>query len=203
MPWTCEQTEDRLLDALEGTLEAASKAEMDAHLVACAACSGLAASVRQTIGRLHGLEPVEPAPWLVTKILEQTTAPKPAGRRRFSWLGQLLQPRFALGVMAVLVTFSIVMHTAASGPSGSLAAMNPVQMYRQTDRRAHLVYAHGVKFFSDLRVVYEIQSRFQPQTESAPASAPEKRSLEKSDRLLYAGFGRTVQGDRNEMRYPS
>lgn len=203
MPWSCEQTEDRLLDALEGGLGAAAKAEMDAHLAVCTDCAGLVASVRLTVGRLRRLEAVEPEPWLVTKILEATTAPKPATRRRFAWLGQVWQPRFALGVVAVLVTISIVMRTASGGSPASLAAMNPVQVYRQIDRRAHLVYAHGVKFFSDLRVVYEIQSRFQPQTESVPAPTPEKRSSEKLDRLLYGLIENPISPEPYPAEFPS
>jgi hypothetical protein len=37
---------------------------------------------------------------------------------------------------------------------------------RAANRQAHLVYAHGAKFVNDLRLVYEIQSRF-----SAPEAA--------------------------------
>ncbi|HEV2386980.1 MAG TPA: hypothetical protein VGS20_06950 [Candidatus Acidoferrales bacterium] len=185
MAWTCAQTEDRLLDSFEGTLGSALEAEMRSHLAACAGCAALARSVRQTIAGLRQLDPIEPAPWLVPKILEQTAGPKPARRRRFAWFDLAWQPRFALGIVAVLVTFTILVRTAATGAPASLAALSPVQAYREIDRRAHLVYAHGVKFLSDLRVVYEIQSRFQPQTESAPAPTPEKRSSEKPGRVLY------------------
>jgi len=34
-----------------------------------------------------------------------------------------------------------------------------VNVYRNTDRQAHLAYARSTKYFSDLRVVYEIQSK--------------------------------------------
>ena len=40
-----------------------------------------------------------------------------------------------------------------------LADLHPVNVYRNADRRLHLAYASSVKYVSDLRVVYEIQSR--------------------------------------------
>jgi hypothetical protein len=41
-------------------------------------------------------------------------------------------------------------------------------MYRAADRRAHIIYARGTKFVTDLRVVYEIQSRLRPEVEPQP-----------------------------------
>ena len=41
---------------------------------------------------------------------------------------------------------------------------------RSANRQAHLAYARGAKFVNDLRVVYEIQSRLQPEQE--PANSP-------------------------------
>ena len=210
MAWTCERTEDQLLDALEGTLEAGQRAEMDAHVAGCAACARLVAGVRQSVESLHRMETAEPAAWLVPKIIERTSGPRPERRRRFAWIDFISQPRFALGAAAVLITFSIVFHTLSSGAPDSLAAISPVQIYRQFDRRAHLAYARGVKFLSDLRVVYEIQSRFQPQTPSEPSPSPEKKSTDQLQRLFYGSLdsrlqpaGTLAQGDQHELRYPS
>ena len=50
-----------------------------------------------------------------------------------------------------------------------IADLSPASVYRGADRQAHLVYARGSKFVSDLRVVYEIQSRLQ-RAEELPAS---------------------------------
>src|SRR5260370_8106880 len=40
-----------------------------------------------------------------------------------------------------------------------MADLHPATIYRNADRQAHLMYAHSAKFVSDLRVVYEIQTR--------------------------------------------
>jgi anti-sigma factor RsiW len=211
MAWTCEQTEDRLLDALDGNLDSAERALLDAHLADCAKCRQLAVGVRQTVEALHHLPPVEPAPWLVPKIIERTSGIRPVHRFRwFGWLDSLAQPRFALGVVAVLVSLSILLRALSGGAPSSLAALNPLQLYRQVDRRAHLVYARSVKFISDLRVVYEIQSRFQPEPAGEPAQSPEKKSTDQLEQLFYnrvesrlRPVANPVLGDKHEMRYPS
>ncbi|MDE3136250.1 MAG: zf-HC2 domain-containing protein [Acidobacteriota bacterium] len=211
MAWTCDQTEDRLLEAFDGTLSAAERGEMEQHTSACARCVALVASVRQTVNALQQMEPVEPDPWLVPKIIARTTGPKPVRRRRLGWLDFMTHPRFAMGLVAVLITVSIVFHAVSGGAPGALASVNPFEFYRQADRRAHLVYARGVKFFSDLRVVYEIQSRFQPENKGEPATTPEKKNnTDQLERLFYdrleSRLGPAVthvQGDQHEMRYPS
>jgi anti-sigma factor RsiW len=211
MPWTCEQTEDRLLDALDGTLDATERSQMEEHLAGCAKCATLTEGVRQTVSSLHRLEPIEPAPWLAPAIIARTSGTRPVrSRRRFAWLDFLVNPRFAMGLVAVLITVSVLFHALAGGAPPSLAAMNPLDLYHQVDRRAHLAYARGVKFISDLRVVYEIQSRFQPQNSGEPAPAPEKKSTDQLERLFYGRLESRLlpvvnhsPGDKNEMRYPS
>ena len=63
-----------------------------------------------------------------------------------------------------------------------LADLRPATIYRNTDRKVHLVYASSVKFVSDLRVVYEIQTRLNENDQSPatreeviPQSAPNKQ----------------------------
>ncbi len=211
MAWTCEQTEDLLLEALDRTLPPAQQARMDRHLADCAKCTRLLGGVRQTIDSLHHLEPVEPAPWVVPGILARTSGLRPQRKHRWTnWLDFLTQPRFALGLVAVLITFSVLFRALAGVPPTSLAALNPLELYRKVDSRAHLVYAHGVKFISDLRLVYEIQSTFQSPSSGEHASSPEKKNTDQLQRLLYQSVesrlrrARTpVPGEQNEMRYPS
>lgn len=210
MAWTCEQTEDRLLDALDGTLSTAERGEMDEHTGACARCVELVASVRQTVDSLQHMEAVEPAPWLVPKIIVRTSGTRVEKRRRLSWWQFIAQPRFAMGLVAVLITVSIVFRALSGGAPSALAAVNPVDFYHQADIKVHRVYSRSVKFLSDLRVVYEIQSRFQPQNAGEPSTPPEKKSTDELERLFYNRLESQllpalthVQGDQHEMRYPS
>jgi hypothetical protein len=54
-----------------------------------------------------------------------------------------------------------------------LADLRPAAIYQSADRQAHLVFARSVKYVSDLRVVYEIQSRLR-QDENNLQTAPEE-----------------------------
>ena len=50
------------------------------------------------------------------------------------------------------------------------ADLSPATVMRTANRQAHLTFAKSAKFVNDLRVVYEIQTRLQPETQ--PQSAP-------------------------------
>ena len=79
------------------------------------------------------------------------------------------------GALSVFATFGILIQaTGLDMRKISKADLNPMSMFRATNRQAHLTYARGVKFVNDLRVVYEIQSRLQG-SPAAPAPAPQRR----------------------------
>jgi hypothetical protein len=52
------------------------------------------------------------------------------------------------------------------------ADLSPANVLRSANRQVHLSYARGAKFVNDLRVVYEIQSKLQPEPEPMPVSNP-------------------------------
>jgi hypothetical protein len=56
--------------------------------------------------------------------------------------------------------------------------LSPATVLRTANRQAHLTFAKSAKFVNDLRVVYEIQTRLQPETQpqSAPAVPPQNPS---------------------------
>src|SRR5271154_6357122 len=124
-------------------------------------------------------------PQLIYSILNQTLGPretKKGWRGAFGWFSGLASPRFAYSAISVAATLLILL--TASGFSfrkPKLADLSPATVYRNADRQAHLVYARSTKFVSDLRVVYEIQSRLNKDNElptapesTVPQSAPGK-----------------------------
>lgn len=172
MTWTCEQTEARLSDYLDGLLEPAEHTAFDLHVNACARCTPLVASVSHVLGTLRTLEQVEPSPRLVNSILTVTQGPQ-TWRNAKRWLRSLQSPRFVYSAVSVAATFVVVL--TASGFSWrkpKLADLAPATIYRNADRQVHLVYARSTKFVSDLRVVYEIQSRMN-ENEQNPANREE------------------------------
>jgi hypothetical protein len=185
MNWTCEQSEARLSDYLDGLLNPAERAAFDAHVKGCERCTPLLASVSQLLTNLHAMEEIAEPPRLVYNILDKTLGPREnvtGWRALLAWAGSLATPRFAYGTVSVMATF-LVLATAAgfSWRKPKLADLQPVNLYRNADRQAHLVYARGSKYISDMRVVYEIQSRLREDNEiptvpeqSNPKSSPEK-----------------------------
>ncbi len=159
MTWTCEQTEARLSDYLDGFLQPAEQTAFDLHVNACERCTPLVASVSHVLGTLHTLEQVEPSPQLVNSILTATLGPQ-SWRNAKRWLRGFQSPRFVYSVVSVAATFIVIL--AASGffsHKPKLADLYPTNIYHNAYRHAHLNYARGTKFLSDMRVVYEIQSR--------------------------------------------
>jgi hypothetical protein len=186
MTWTCEQTELRLSDYLDGLLNEAEQHAFDTHVSACERCTPLVSSVSHLLTNLHGMEELQAPPRLVYSILDKTLGPRdsPKGwRAAFGWVRAIASPRFAYGAVSVAATLMVLL--TASGFSWrkpKIADLSPVNVYRNADRQAHLVYARGSKFISDLRVVYEIQSRLHQDNEipatpegTLPESSPGKQ----------------------------
>jgi anti-sigma factor RsiW len=169
MTWTCEQTEARLSDYLDGFLQPVEQTAFDLHVNACARCTPLVAGVSHVLGTLHTLEQLETPPQLVSSILTGTLGPQ-SWRNAKRWLRNLQSPRFVYSAVSVAATFIVILWSAGSfSRKPKLADFAPATIYRNADRQAHLVYAHSIKVIGDLRVVYEIQS-LKNDTEQNPAT---------------------------------
>jgi len=159
MNWTCEQTEARLSDYLDGLLQSAEQSAFNAHVNTCERCAPLVAAVARTLGGLYAMEPVEPPAEMEDAILTATLG-APSWRNFRRWLKSLQSPRFVYSMASVAATLIILL--SASGFSFTkpkLAELKPDRIYRRANINVHQAYDNTVKFVSDLRVVYEIQSR--------------------------------------------
>jgi anti-sigma factor RsiW len=183
--WTCEQTEARLSDYLDGLLQPAEQTAFDAHVPSCERCAPLVASVAHLLTSMHAMEELEPPPQLIYSILDKTLGPRDSltgWRAALAWIRGLANPRLVYGAVSLAATFMVI--ATASGFSWrkpKLADLRPATVYRNADRQAHLVYARSTKFVSDLRVVYEIQARWHEDTqipttpeETMPQTVPGK-----------------------------
>jgi anti-sigma factor RsiW len=163
MTLSCEHIEARLSDYLEGSLSADERDAFEAHTRACARCAPLLAGVSQLVVELHSMEQVPAPPRLVYAILDKTIGPREsrAGwRALFAWKRDIPGVQFAYGALSVVATFAIFLTAAGfNWRRPKLADLQPASLYRRANSQAHLVYARSTKFVSDLRVVYEIQSR--------------------------------------------
>ena len=123
---------------------------------------------------------MEPKPWLVSKILLATIGErKPTWRERIAaFFRPVLQPRVAYPIAMTVFTFSIIVNAAGLNlRSLRFEDLNPRTWVDRANRQGHLMYARAEKFYYDLRVVYEIESRFrqlrgQPQVQEEETPKP-------------------------------
>ncbi len=74
-PITCEVFADRLMDFLEGDLDGATRAAMEAHADACAACGALVADLRRVNREASRLPTLTPSRDLWSGIAERIETP--------------------------------------------------------------------------------------------------------------------------------
>lgn len=185
------ELENLASDYLEGQLQAAQRVEVETHLKDCAPCRELMGDLRHVLALAHAAEDVEPPPWLVSKIMLATVGErKPTWQERLAaFLRPSQQPR--VSTVVAMAIFSISVIVSASGVNlrnVTVADLNPRNWFYQANRSGHLLYARAEKFYYDLRIVYEIESRFrqarpeqaEPEQESPPPKAAPGGSTERS-----------------------
>lgn len=165
------ELENLASEYLEGRLDAVDRAGVEEHLAACAACREVLGDIRDAIEICHSAGEVTPPPWLVPKILRATVGEKPAGSsdQMRSLLRSFRQPRLAYAVAMALFSISLIANVAGfKFRNLNLQELNPTTWVYRANRAGHLLYARVEKFYDDLRIVYEIESRFR-NTQSQPA----------------------------------
>lgn len=176
MEWNCTDIDRKLSDYLERLTTPEETAAFEAHLERCPDCAALVARVGVTVQMLRATEAVEVPSQLFRKIVNATSRATETERGWRKWMRPATiawQPQFAMGAITIAASFLIVFHAAnSSRGSQSMAALNPVNLVRTIDRQAHLTYAHTAKFVDNLRVVYEIQSRIEPDQGQDQETAP-------------------------------
>jgi anti-sigma factor RsiW len=175
------ELENLTSDYLEGLLEPGLKREVEAHLSACPSCLEMVGDVRRALELCHAAPELEPAPWLVRKIVLATVGERKPGmaERLAVFFRPALQPRFAYGIAMAVFSFSIIVNAAGVNLSHmTFADLNPRTWFFRANRAGHLFYARAEKFYYDLRVVYEIESRLRQlrahpeQEQEAPKQEP-------------------------------
>ena len=164
------ELENLASDYLEGQLDAVRRAEFEAHSSECTPCRELVADIRHAMELCRSAEDLEPAPWLVSKILLATIGErKPTfGEQLAAYFRPAARVRIAYAIGMAVFSFSIIINTAGINLRHlTLEDLNPRTWFYQANRTGHLAVARAEKFYYDLRVVYEIESRlrqFQQQT---------------------------------------
>src|ERR1700684_424887 len=200
----CHEFEGLLTDALDGVLSSLQLDRFQAHARICPACGPLFAEVQAGRNWLKDLTEVEPPATLVNNILASTTGvdtqrlrvnvavPQP----RIGWLehaqawlsgaiqpvwATVRQPRFAMSFAMAFFSLSVAL---------SVLGVKPADLRQVSLRPAairHTYYntqARVVRYYDNVRIVYEVQSRLHEFRRNAPAEPGprESRSKQKEDK---------------------
>jgi hypothetical protein len=202
---TCAELEILLCDYLDGTLRAAERTALEDHLAGCSGCAELAKDAAGVTAFLDSVPAVEPPAELLTRILHETpssrqSAERPRWWRRLfgGWVEGVLQPRYAMGMAMTVLSFAMLARFAHIEPRPLRASdLDPVKAWQTIDDRAQRVWDRAVKYYDNLRLVIEIQSRLKEWTDqeqaqtadvsSTPAGAGQQKTESKGQSGPAAG----------------
>ncbi len=197
----CAEFEALLADALDATpsgtaadarLSGPKLESFQAHRQACAVCGPMFAEAEAGMKWLSALSPVEPPRNLVRNILLATsgaeTSPsaqrafKPWPRKLREWASPILgpvtsnvlQPRFAMSFGMAFFSLSMVL-TVAGVKFSDLRRLDlrPTAVRNELVRGYYETAGRVVKYYENLRFVYEIESRVR---DLKRATTPEENS---------------------------
>ncbi|HYK62765.1 MAG TPA: anti-sigma factor [Bryobacteraceae bacterium] len=174
----CADVEILLAEYVDGTLRREAKAAVKQHLDTCVPCRDLAHDAAGAVAFMERASRVEAPPELVTRLLfevtqgsSHTVVKPPLAQRLFgktfgSWLGPVFQPRFAMGMATTLLFFATVIRGRQLRPTD----LNPLKIWGATEDQVSRVWERGVKYYENLRLVFEIQTRLKQWNEEAGAA---------------------------------
>lgn len=175
---SCSDFEVLLSDYLDGTLSDAVREDMDRHMAACPGCAEMFEDARAAVTFIGTVGAVTPPADLITRIVYQ--APRgpmldPLQRRGIfgtaigKWLQPVLQPRFAMGMAMTILSFAMLERcTGVQVQHIRPADLNPVHVWDGFQDRVWRTKDRAVKYYDNLLVVYDIESRLQELREDNP-----------------------------------
>jgi anti-sigma factor RsiW len=160
---SCADVEIMLADYVDQTLLDRDMADLKAHLAGCDNCRELAADATAAVQFVERAAVVEPPPELINKILfeigQGAPVKTPLRERLFGgWLSGLLQPRFAMGMAMTMLSFGMLLGIVRIQDNKS---MTPTRLYTAAQDKVARAWDRSVKYYQNLKVVFEIQSRYQ------------------------------------------
>jgi hypothetical protein len=180
----CAELETLICDYVDGTLTAARKADVERHLEACPACAEVARNSAAAVAFMERAADVEPPPELITRILFDAPWTRKAPAKGWGWLRKLIapimQPRFAMGMAMTILSFSILSRFV---PIQQLKAtdLRPAEVWASLDDRTHRAWARSMKYYENLKVVYQIQTLLRDWQQQAEDPKSVKSSEPKTD----------------------
>jgi hypothetical protein len=198
----CSEFDLLLSDAIDGVLSGAELTRFQGHTTTCRACGPLFAEAEAGRGWLKGLTEVEPPANLVANILASTSgvdtqrlrAPARALPLGIPWMERVQaslsgiiepiwatvrQPRFAMSFGMAFFALSVGLTVAGVKPGD----LRQVSLRPAAIRHTYFAtQARVVRYYDNMRVVYEMQSLARQVKRNAPAEpGPAKQKERKND----------------------
>ena len=167
---TCADFEILLCDYLDGTLDGPRRRELEEHRALCALCAEFAKDVAGAVAFMERVAEVEPPPELLTRITFEIPTGGGAPRKGLrawltGWLQPLLQPKFAMGMAMTILSFSMLGRLAGIEVRQLQPQdLHPASVWAAVDNRVYRTWERAVKYYENLRLVYEVQARLQEWT---------------------------------------
>jgi hypothetical protein len=179
---SCTEFEVLLSDYIDRTLSEAVREDMDRHMAACAACAEMYQDASAAVAFIGSVRPVVPPSDLITRIAYQAPRGRiadPLQRRGIlglafgRWLQPVLQPRFAMGMAMTILSFAMLERcTGIQVQHIRPADLNPVHVWDGFQDRAMRTRDRAVKYYENLLVVYDIESRLRELREDNTPAPP-------------------------------
>ena len=191
----CSQFEALLSEALDGQLSGSAKERFEAHGRICAICGPLLADALAGQQWLKSLEEVEPPAHLMHNILAATSGissarlrataaegrTTPLGERVREWWDSFItptaifvrQPRFVMSFGMIFFSFSLALNAAGVKP----ADVAKIDLHPKAVRHAfNDMQIQVVKYYDNIRFVYEIESKVREIKRAARPAEPPKEN---------------------------
>jgi Putative zinc-finger len=192
----CAEFENTLADYVDGALDSTQRRAVEEHTASCEACREFMGDVTGAIAFLKRADRVSPPPELVTQIAYQ--APVGRSKEPFEvqgiwtkistvWLQPLLRPRFAMGMAMTILSFAMLQRcTGISVQHIQPADLSPVRIWDGVEDKVIRVKDRAVKYYENIRLVYEIETRLKTLQEQQEMSrdrrTPVRSALPGKDR---------------------
>lgn len=210
----CGEFETLLTDALDDALDGAKMQAFRAHAATCASCGPMFAEAETGMNYLRVLEEVEPPVHLVHNILAATTEKdKPAvaaePERRGLWqrlrgafqpvFAPVMQPRFATTFGMAFFSVTLLLNLAGVRMSDLKSVdLRPSAIRRTATLQIYETQARVMKYYDNIRLVYEVESRVRALKNATSGPAAPAKS---DDSKKPADDNTSGQPDKQNQNY--
>jgi anti-sigma-K factor RskA len=183
---TCAEFEIVLSDYVDGAVTVEQRRAVEAHADNCADCRELLRDVFQAVTFLERAGEVAPPAELITHLVYQ--APKGRIRNEFDargwssgvvarWLQPVLQPRMVMSMAMTILSFAMLGKcTGVRIQEIKAADLNPIVLWNNLEDKTFRTWDRTVKYYDNLRLVYEMETRLKEMRERQETAQGKKTS---------------------------